>query len=460
MQKQLEALNTKMTDLSYENFKKGVVLFKLATDSKATNELIRMAKENKVHLILHLPFFKGLIGGLELHPTYEIETYGADYRRWYFNPNWSVEQSDRQLRGDMLHSVIHLIFQHVRRKGERFMPIWELATELSADLLSNQTLDDLQKKHLLSRLQMDIHDISYIDSQFHNMSTENIYEELNQQFQKAMGQAQSKMNTYQEQLQQKGDQAMEQMKGDHQSSCQCSLGEVLDKFQEEVDEDMENLEKQRYENKVQDEVRKNRHRGTVPGQIERLVDLLEEDPKIDWRQMLLYYIQTVVIYDVSWKRLNKAMLANDIYMPAIEKSNLEIVVALDTSGSIGDDEMSEFVVEVSDILNSLANVKMILIDCDAQIQNVEVIEYGEAAIWSPANKRRHGYGGTRFEPVFEWIDQSTIIGELDQPELLIYFTDAEGSYPKTEPEYKTVWIVNNEHYNQDQIPFGEIISYF
>lgn len=450
-----------MTDLGYENFKKGVILFKKATDKKATDELIRMAKENKIHLILHLPFFKGLIGGIELHPTYEIETYGADYRRWYFNPNWSAQQTDRGLRGDMLHSIIHLIFQHVRRKGERFIPIWELATELSADLLSKQTLADLRNKHLLSRLQMDTHDIDYIDSQFHNMSTELIYEELNQEFQNMMKRMKSKSKkNFKEQLQQKGNKAMEQMQSQHQSPCQCSLDEVLEKFQEQIDEKTEKLEKQRYDNKIQEEVRKNRQRGTVPGQIEKLVDLLEEEPKVDWRQMLLYYIQTVVVHDVSWRRLNKAMMANDIFMPAVEKTNIEIIIALDTSGSIGDDEMSEFVVEVSAILNSVANVKMILIDCDASIQHVEIIEYGEAPIWNPSGKKRHGYGGTRFEPVFEWIKQNTISGEIDQPELLIYFTDAEGSYPKSEPEYKTVWVVNNEHYNLDNIPFGEIISYF
>ena len=60
-----------------------------------------------------------------------------------------------------------------------------------------------------------------------------------------------------------------------------------------------------------------------------------------------------------------------------------------------------------------------------------------------------GGGGTDFTPVFDWVDQRD-----RAPDLLIYFTDAEGRFPPNEPAYPSLWLVKG---NGD-IPWGQRIQ--
>jgi len=60
-----------------------------------------------------------------------------------------------------------------------------------------------------------------------------------------------------------------------------------------------------------------------------------------------------------------------------------------------------------------------------------------------------GGGGTRFTPVFEWIDR-----ELLAPDLLIYFTDAQGEFPPAPPPYPVLWLVKG----RGEVPFGERVG--
>ena len=60
-----------------------------------------------------------------------------------------------------------------------------------------------------------------------------------------------------------------------------------------------------------------------------------------------------------------------------------------------------------------------------------------------------GGGGTSFVPVFEWAEKQD-----RQPELLVYFTDAEGQFPKQEPVCPTIWLVKGKA----KVPWGQRIQ--
>ena len=60
-----------------------------------------------------------------------------------------------------------------------------------------------------------------------------------------------------------------------------------------------------------------------------------------------------------------------------------------------------------------------------------------------------GGGSTNFNPVFEWVEQ---YGNC--PDLLIYFTDAAGTFPKQESPYPTVWLVKGSK----PVPWGQRIQ--
>ncbi len=288
-----------MTDIGFEAFKTGISLFKAEEDAEAIGQIKRMA-ENKVHLILHLPFFRGLIGALDLVATRQIEKFAADYRRLYFNPDYTKEQTDRDLRGNLLHSVIHLIFQHIRRKGSRHIPVWMLATEINADLLSEETLNDLENRHLLSKLQLNNANTDYIDDEFKDVPVEEVYEKLMREFNEMMEQmpdsGEGEGKGYGEGMQEKEEGAGKAIADKHGNlNAQCSIEQVLEEFNNTMDQTMEEMEQNRWQQKVADEVRKNKDRGLVPSSIESLIDILNEPAKVDWRQLLHYHVQATVI---------------------------------------------------------------------------------------------------------------------------------------------------------------------
>jgi predicted metal-dependent peptidase len=60
-----------------------------------------------------------------------------------------------------------------------------------------------------------------------------------------------------------------------------------------------------------------------------------------------------------------------------------------------------------------------------------------------------GGGGTDFRPVFDWVE-----AENRSPNMLVYFTDAEGDFPKMPPNYPVIWLVKGK----GGVPWGERVQ--
>jgi predicted metal-dependent peptidase len=192
--------------------------------------------------------------------------------------------------------------------------------------------------------------------------------------------------------------------------------------------------------------------GKLPAEIKEQVESLI-NPKIPWYTLLEQYIQKVIISDWSWTPPNKRMVGLGYHLPSTIKEYLNVVVAVDTSGSISHQELSDFVSEAHAILTSISSVRMTLIDCDAAVQQVLVIEEGQSIDGSPLpweGRPFKGRGGTSFVPVFQWIEANN-----ENPDLLIYFTDGYGSFPSDEPGYPSVWVMTTDV----EAPFGDIIRF-
>jgi predicted metal-dependent peptidase len=154
----------------------------------------------------------------------------------------------------------------------------------------------------------------------------------------------------------------------------------------------------------------------------------------------------------DWRKANRRRLVIQpvIFMPGKRGFGCELVdVALDTSGSIyaNPKAMEAFFTEVGGILQDIRPRTVRLIECDARVHQVqEANSLDELQVIRKAGVK--GGGGTRFEPVFEWIAES---GRT--PETLIYLTDLEGSFPDAPPPYPVVWATIADHV----APFGDTI---
>src|SRR5690606_6415963 len=134
-------------------------------------------------------------------------------------------------------------------------------------------------------------------------------------------------------------------------------------------------------------------------------------------------------------------------LPGLHAHEIDLVVALDTSGSISDDEMREFAGEINAIKSQI-HARVTLLACDEELWEGGPVV---AEAWEPLAlpERVGGGGGTRLAPVFEWVQSQ---GRL--PDALLYFTDAEGEFPPQEPPYAVCWLVKGKA----PVPWGTRIQ--
>jgi len=159
--------------------------------------------------------------------------------------------------------------------------------------------------------------------------------------------------------------------------------------------------------------------GTGAGGLDRdLLDLLE--PKVDWREMLREFVKsTCSAKDTSsWRRVNRRFLSAGTYMPSLIGEKVgHLVVAVDTSGSVGQEELSGFLTEVRGIAEEVKPSQVDLIYWDSQVAGHE--EYTENMVGDIINSTKpRGGGGTSPSCVSEYLKDKRIV-----PECVIVLTD-------------------------------------
>jgi len=182
--------------------------------------------------------------------------------------------------------------------------------------------------------------------------------------------------------------------------------------------------------------------GKLGGAMARLVDHMLE-PQLPWRNLLAHYITSVARDDYSYTRPSTRR-GDPAVFPSLRSGQINLVVALDTSGSISDAEIAEFLNEI-DAIKSQVRARVILQACDAALCEDGPWYYEPWEEFSLPREIKGG-GGTSFKPVFEWLEQQD-----QQPDLVVYFTDADGEFPKTEPVCRVLWLVKG----RGRVPWGQ-----
>ena len=185
--------------------------------------------------------------------------------------------------------------------------------------------------------------------------------------------------------------------------------------------------------------------GELPGDVTRLLKELHA-PKLNWRTILANYMSEYAKEDYSYTKPNRRY-APEFYLPSMYSESLsEICVAVDTSGSVSDEEFSAFLTEIREIKENMQPKKTTIIDFDTSVKNV----YELTADQGIDDVVFNGYGGTRLAPVFEHYKE-------EKPTVLIVFSDLYCTAMEDDPGYPVIWVVVNNpgaHVN-----FGDKIDY-
>ncbi|KXB00702.1 hypothetical protein AKJ41_03750 [candidate division MSBL1 archaeon SCGC-AAA259O05] len=147
----------------------------------------------------------------------------------------------------------------------------------------------------------------------------------------------------------------------------------------------------------------------------------------------------------DWKRPNRKFLRSGFYFPTLKSQRLEVAFAVDTSGSVSDDELRDFMSEVKGALDSFPSYKVRLLACDADVHTEVTAE--RRGDFDGFAKEIRGGGGTSFVPVFDELKDEPV-------KALVYLTDGHGNFPDKIPSYDVLWVINNRDVDP---PWGKVI---
>ena len=191
-------------------------------------------------------------------------------------------------------------------------------------------------------------------------------------------------------------------------------------------------------------------RGTAPAGTDRIVEEIRKPACDDLLAALREFVARSAAEDYSWTRPNRRYLANGLYLPSLHSEGLpQVAAAVDTSGSIDEELLAEFVGALQVVLDDARPESLRVIACDAEIHAER--EYLPGEELDPSINAFPGGGGTNFVPVFDRL------AEDEPPACAIYLTDLYGCFPETAPDYPVLWVVSDRYGRRTEAPFGTTI---
>jgi predicted metal-dependent peptidase len=183
-------------------------------------------------------------------------------------------------------------------------------------------------------------------------------------------------------------------------------------------------------------------RGTVPGEIEGII-VIEEivAAKFDWRGYIRRFtgVSTKVFTKKIRRKENRRFSDN----PGLKiKMKQHMLLAIDTSGSVSDAELKEFMNEIHHIYK--AGVDITIVQCDTRITSIKPYT-GKHEL------EVQGRGGTEFNPVLEYYNENQ-----KKYTSLVYFTDGECN-TSVKPKGNVLWVLSEQSSMNESLP-GKIIK--
>ncbi len=395
----------------------------------------------RTYLILDKPFLGALVLRLpliEADPKWCESTF-SDGKTFYFNRDYIDALDTEQTQFALSHEALHCALSHFHRRGHRVKHRWDLACDYAINplLIKDGLKPTPDAMHL---------------REYESMTAEEIYPCLED------NDNGGERDLENEQESDDADNAEQQLKQDktgakeNEDDISEGKGQQADSKKDtgeggmapqpagmsaQEEDDLSLQWEQRLAGAAQQALQS----GKLEGEMARMVDHLLQ-PKLPWRMLLARYMSATAREDYSYARPSTRRGDPAIY-PSMRSNETSIVVAVDTSGSIGEEEIQQFISEI-DAIKSQIRASVTLLTCDSKLN------YGcpwqfEAWDTFQFDIKLRGGGGTNFKPVFEWVEAR------DQtPDLLVYFTDAEGIFPEVEPCFPVNWLVKGKA----RVPFG------
>ena len=317
------------------------------------------------------------------------------------------ELDDGELAFVIAHEAAHKMYRHLTTWRKLYEEDMSLANA-ACDYVVNLMLQDLDPQKTIISLPryksgpMRGKPMGLIDERFRSMSTKQVFDILKK-----------------EKEERGGDSG-----GKGEESCgNGGGGGGLDQHDWDEAQSMTEKEKEELARDIDQAVRQGlaaqKKVGTGAGNADRELQELME-PKVNWREVLREFVKTTCrTKDTSsWRRINRRLIASDIYMPSMIGQKVgHIVIGVDTSGSIGQEELSNFLSEVKGLAEEVMPDTVDLMYWDTRVAAHE--EYTDNTVADIINSTKpRGGGGTAPSCMTDYLKEKNI-----KPECVIMLTD-------------------------------------
>lgn len=331
-------------------------------------------------------FFATLALYLEIVPSEAVGTAATDGEKLWYNPGWFEGLTKEEAVGVIAHETLHAALGHVWRRGARERVLWNVAC-------------DLVVNHVVRKAGMRLPEGALGDSSVGDSSyAEEVYERIRK---------------------------------DNRSPQAWGAGDVISRPRREDAGSMEEAWRRRLSAAAS--------YGSTPAFLKVLVKAASK-PLMPWRDLLSEFLSRA-LSGFSWMPPDRRFAHAGIYLPTFETEALgEIVLALDTSGSVPKSHLSQFLAEVWAVA-ALGAAKVHVCLADAAVHR-----WYERSAGDPLPEVEVvGRGGTDFRPAFEEVKKRGVV-----PAAFVYLTDGCGTYPARPPAYPVLWVLTTDA----EPPFG------
>jgi predicted metal-dependent peptidase len=366
------------------------------TDPKVDRDVREKLITARVGLLLRASFFGNLATRLKLVNADEwCSTAATDGRHFYYNSRFIQMLRPKEIEFLFGHEVLHCVYDHFGRRGNRDPQLFNIANDfaVNADLIKHRVGEKITTVPCLH------------DTKYDGMSSEEIYDILYEKAEKIdISDLLDKM--IDEHLDGEGD-----ADGDGDGD-QEGKGKGRPKLS---DADRQ---------AIKDEIKEamlaaaatTDGAGNIPAGVMRMIKELTE-PQMNWRELLRMNLESTIKSDYTWMRPSRRGWHMEAVMPGRKNDEMiDIAIAIDTSGSIGEKMLKDFLGEIQGIMDSFPAYKIHVVSFDTDTYNP--VQYDSDNLDSIVDYEPAGGGGTDFDAIYRYLKDQDI-----QPRRLVVFTD-------------------------------------
>lgn len=404
------------------------------TSAQIEDKLIKA----RVKMLLTAPFFGNLATRLHfIDATEWCPTAATDGRNFYYNRNFVDALTDGELIFLMGHEVLHCVYDHVNpdyvNNRDRQM------LNVAQDYVINYDLVEARIGDMIRLV-----DICY-NPAYQGHTADELYDIL---FKQAQDEGRVfEQSTLDMHLDNEG-QGEGEGEGDGSEGNRDGTKGPIQYSKEELEQ---------IRNDMQSAVMQSAKvsgAGNLPGGVRRLLNSLL-NPQLDWRELLAMQIQSVVKSDYTWMRPSRKAQSADMYMPGMDREDtIDLAVAIDTSGSISEHMLRDFLSEIHGIMSQYNDFTLRMWCFDTDVHNPQKFSADISADLLEYDIK--GGGGTEFDCNWTYMKDEGIV-----PKKFVMFTDGYPWQSWGDENYcDTLFIVHGGHGGgTPTAPFGITVPY-